>query len=51
MAEEIDPKELAEALVCVAKLILIFKKLYWVDAEGIMMDLEDDLSELHQESR
>lgn len=51
MAEEITAQDLAEALVCVAKLIILLKKLGWIDAEGWMLELEDDLSELHQEAQ
>lgn len=51
MAEDISPEEIAEALVCVAKLIILFRKISWVEDEGYMQQLEDDLSELHQEAR
>lgn len=51
MAEEITAEEIAEALICVAKLVILLKKLGWVDEEGWMLELEDDLSELHQEVR
>lgn len=51
MANEITAQELAEALVCVAKLILLIRKIGWVDDEGFLLELEDALSELHQESQ
>ncbi len=48
---EISAEELAEALLCIAKLILLFRKMGWVGDEGMLLDLEDDLSALHQETR
>lgn len=51
MAEEIDPEEIAEALVCIARIVLLLKKLDWLGDVGILLELEDELSELHQELR
>jgi hypothetical protein len=48
---DVSADEIAEALVCVAKLILFLRKLEWVGDEGLLIELEDDLSELHQEAR
>ncbi len=50
MAEEITAQDLAEALVCVAKLIVLLKKIDWLSDVGMLLELEDELSELHQES-
>ncbi len=47
---EVSAGEVAEALVCLAKLILFLDKILWTDAAMFLRDLEDDLSELHQES-
>lgn len=49
--DEVSAEEVAEVLVCVAKVILLLRKLEWVSDEGFMIELEDDLSELHQEAR
>ena len=53
MSDEVDitAQELAEALVCIAKLIVFFRKVGWEDDAGILVELEDDLSEYHQEAR
>lgn len=48
---EVEAQEIAEALVCIAKLIVFFKKLDWPGDAGILEELEDSLSELHQEAR
>lgn len=51
MAEEITAEEIAEALVCIAKLIVLFRRLDWPADAGHLEELEDDLSEFHQELR
>ena len=52
MAEvEVTAQEVAEALVCVAKLILFLDKILWVDDAHTLRELEDELSELHQETQ
>lgn len=47
---EITAQELAEALVCIAKLIKLLDKIEWPDDAMTLRELEDDLSELHQEA-
>lgn len=47
---EITTQEIAEALVCLAKLIVLLKKIEWPDDAAILQEIEDALSELHQES-
>jgi hypothetical protein len=51
VSEEISAEELAEVLVCLARVILLIRKMGWVDDEGVLLQLEDDLSELHQQIR
>ena len=51
MSDDIQAEEIAEALLCIAKLILLMKKLGFADDEGWLLELEDELSELHQETR
>lgn len=52
MAEaEISAQEVAEALVCLAKLIVFLEKIFWSDDAMQLRELEDELSDLHQETR
>lgn len=51
MSDEISAEEIAEVLVCIAKVIILLRKLDWVGDEGMLTELEDDLSELHQQIR
>jgi hypothetical protein len=48
---EVTPEEIAEALVCLAKLILLLKRLEWLDDVAYFSELEDELSDLHQGAR
>ncbi|UCC72598.1 MAG: hypothetical protein JSV86_19920 [Gemmatimonadota bacterium] len=48
---EVSVEEIAEALVCLAKLILLVKRIGWPEDVGYLLELEDDLTELHQELR
>lgn len=48
--EEITAQEIAEALVCLAKLIVLARKVFPGDVEGLL-SLEDDLTDLLQEQR
>lgn len=48
---EISVGELAEALVCIAKLIRLLDKIFWPELAGVLREIEDELSELHQEAR
>jgi hypothetical protein len=47
---EISAQEIAEALVCVAKLIKLLDKIEWPDDAMFLREIEDELSELHQEA-
>lgn len=46
----VTAREIAEALVCIAKLIALAEKL-WPDWAATLVELEDELSDLHQEMR
>lgn len=48
---EVTIDEIAEALVCLAKIILLLKRLEWLDDVAYFEEIEDSLSELHQEAR
>lgn len=48
---EVSAEEIAEALLCLAKLILLVKRVGWPEDVGYLLELEDDLTELHQELR
>ncbi len=50
MSDDISAEELAEALVCLAKLIRVIRKVFPADLEGLL-SLEDDLTDLLQELR
>ncbi len=47
---EITAQELAEALVCIAKLIKLLDKIEWPEDALLLRELEDELSDLHQEA-
>lgn len=50
MSDELTVKEVAEALVCLAKIIILVRKVFPADVEGLL-SLEDDLTQLMQELR
>ncbi len=51
MAKEVTPEELAEALLCLAKLIVVLDRLGIFGWADDLKWLEDDLLELQQEAR
>lgn len=50
MSDDVSVEELAEALLCLAKLITVIRKIFPADLEGLLA-LEDDLSTMLQEMR
>lgn len=50
MSDDVTVREVAEALVCVAKLIRLLEKLF-PDMVPFLTELEDELIDYHQEMR